>query len=457
MPSDFELFASITVFLCVVLWAIWYAWQIKRSHFTEPIYQFLFFYCLFVLPLPLRASVTRQPEGDVTDHLPLLLPYMPWAVILCSIGLPLFIWAYYSQLSNRLGLRLPRPAEGRNSRTAFVCLALVSIFLLTLLARDAGNLIDFILLGYGSSAETFGRGYLAVGFPWLWVASFFLLYRYSLHKTRTDLLLFFIACMSNLLINFLMGNRGLIVYFAIAVWLFWHHAIRPISTRKLALLGIAAFLSLNLVGIVRGSKFESVSNFWQRTTDAFDRSRESNDALFYTLTIGEFVVPFETLPQMIRSVGSSLSPQLGATYLRAPSFWIPGALYPSRPLPLSNWYMKEFYGSGLGLNENRSFFFLSEGYLNFGTVGVLATMIGWGLFLGACRSYERHNRGNPGAVLIYAFTVAFIFRGVAGEFVSIFVGLPEQILSAVIVGLWITNRKRRIIQPSPLRQLGKAV
>jgi hypothetical protein len=104
--------------------------------------------------------------------------------------------------------------------------------------------------------------------------------------------------------------------------------------------------------------------------------------------------------------------------------------------------MKEFYGGGFGLNESRSFFFLAEAYLNFGPAGVLATMLIWGLFLGTCRNYERNSRGEPGAVLIYAFTVAFIFRGIAGDFVSVFVGLPEQILSAVILGLWITNGGR---------------
>lgn len=439
MPGDFDLLLSICFFLCTTLFASLYAWRVKGSHFTEPIYQFLFFYVLFVLPLPLRTYVTMQPEGDVTEHLPLLAPFLPWAVTLCTVGLPLFVWGYYSQFSLKISVRVPRPSTGRHSRLAFVGLAIVSFFLLTLLARNEGSLIDFVLLGYGSTVETFGKGYLAVGFPWLWVASFFLLYRYSIEKQKGDLLWFAGVSALNLLMSFLMGNRGIIVYFGIALWLFWHHAVRPISMRKLVLLGAVAFLSMNLVGMVRGSNFESVSDFLGKTTEAYSKSKESQDAFFYTLTTGEFVVPFETLPQMIRSVGSTVSPQLGLTYLRAPLFWIPGALYPSRPLPLANWYMKEFYGSGLGLNESRSFFFLSEAYLNFGTLGVLATMLIWGLFLGMCRNYVRQSRGEPGVVLIYAFTVAFIFRGIAGDFVTIFVGLPEQVLSAAILGLWITN------------------
>lgn len=457
MPGNFELFISIFAFFGAILWASWYAWRVKASHFTEPIYQFLFFYALFVLPLPLRTYVTRQPEGDVTEHLPLLVLYMPWAVILCVIGLPIFVWAYYSRFADRIAMRIARPAEGRHSRTAFICLAAFSILLLTLLARDAGTLIDFVLLGYGSSAETFGKGYLAVGFPWLWVSCFFLLYRYSIRRKKSDLIFFAAVFALNLLMNFLMGNRGLIVYFGIATWLFWHHAVRPISMKKLAIYGAGAFLFLNLVGLVRGSNFESISDFWGRTTEAYDNSKETHDAFFYTLTTGEFVVPFETLPQMIQSVGSTVPPRLGITYLRAPLFWIPSTLYPERPLPLANWYIREFYGGGSGLNEGRSFFFLAEGYLNFGTFGVLVTMLAWGLFLGACRAYERDSRGNPGAILIYAFTVAFIFRGIAGDSVSIFVGLPEQILSAVIIGLWIATRGNQVVQLSALVPVRKTV
>jgi hypothetical protein len=147
---------------------------------------------------------------------------------------------------------------------------------------------------------------------------------------------------------------------------------------------------------------------------------------------------------MIQSVGASVNPQFGATYLRTPLFFIPSALYPSRPLPLSNWYIKQFYESGLGLNEGRQFFFLAEGYLNFGTLGVLATMFAWGVFLGTCRNYLHANRENPGVALLYAFAIAFIMRGIAGDSTSVLVGLPEQVLGIAVLGLWIARGKRRL-------------
>ena len=442
METDFQLVSSILFFIVGVIGTALYAWRVRKAHFTEPIYQFLFFYALFILPLPIRTCITEQAEGDVTEHLPLILPYMPWAVALCALGLPFFLWGYYGQLARWLAGIVSPPKIGKNLRASFLVLTAIALFLLVLLARGSGGLVEFVLLGYGATSEMSGRGYLAVGFPWLWVATFFLLYRYSIHKAKADLVTFWLTAGINTLMAFIMGQRITIVYFGLAGLIFWHHAIKPISLRKLATLAALTFVSMNLVGFVRGSGFESFPGFTEKIIESASNISDESGGYTYTLTTGEFVVPFESLPQMIGSVGHTVNPQFGATYLRAPIFWIPSSIYPNRPLPLTNWYMQRFYGGGFRLNEGRAFFFLAEGYLNFGTLGVLATMFGWGVFLGVCRHYLRTNGRNPGAVLLYAFTIAFIMRGIAGDFVSVFVGLPEQILSAAILGLWIACRRQ---------------
>jgi hypothetical protein len=155
------------------------------------------------------------------------------------------------------------------------------------------------------------------------------------------------------------------------------------------------------------------------------------------------VVPFETFPQMIKSVGEDVRPQFGLTYLKAPLFFIPYVVYPDRPDTLTHWYMLKFYGDTFGLNEGRAFFFLSEGYLNFGPIGVILTMLLWGAALGAAHSYGQSAKGQIGAILIYSLSVAFIFRAIAGDFVSVLVGLPEQVFSAALMGIWITHRGGR--------------
>jgi len=120
--------------------------------------------------------------------------------------------------------------------------------------------------------------------------------------------------------------------------------------------------------------------------------------------------------------------------------WIPSVIFPDRPPTLTHWYMETFYGVGTELNIGRSFFFLSEGYLNFGPFGVFATMFAWGLFFGAVHAFMRGSNREPGAIMLYALTTAFIYRGIAGDFSSMFVGLPEQSLSAALLGIWIANK-----------------
>jgi hypothetical protein len=439
MPVQTLLLISIIVFALVLVANALYAIVVKKASVLEPIILFFFFYALFVVPFPLRAYMTTTIEEDVTEHLTALLPYIPTSVFLSALALPFFTYAYYSGLARHIGARLARPMIGGSFRIAFVMLSCVSVFLLVLLTHSVGGVIDLILLGYNSSAEIFGKGYLAVGFPWLSVASLFLLCRYGKTRKFLDLCIFGCALLLIVTMNLIMGNRSQLMFLGLAVIVFWHKAIRPVSFKNLAAVGIVSFLALNLIGVVRGSNYESFSDFWAKITEPARPSLDDSHSLFYTVTTGEFVVPFETFPQMIKSVGQDVPLQFGLTYLKAPLFFIPSVFFADRPDTLTHWYMLKFYGDTYGLNEGRAFFFLSEGYLNFGPVGVILTMLAWGLALGAAHCYGQGASGQTGPILLYSLALAFIFRGIAGDFVSVFVGLPEQALSAALLGIWITN------------------
>jgi hypothetical protein len=236
-----------------------------------------------------------------------------------------------------------------------------------------------------------------------------------------------------------MGSRNMIVYMSLSVAVFWHYAIKRIPLKGVILIGVICFVALNIVGYLRTSRYQSLSDFWSTSASAYDKTGSEQGRFFYTLTTGEFVVPFETFPQMVKSVGSDLYPHFGITYLWDASQWIPGILFPGRPSTLTHWYMETFYERDTGLNIGRSFFFLSEGYLNFGPIGVFLTMAAWGVFFGVVHSYMHKAKGEPGAIMLAALTVAFIYRGIAGDFSTLFVSLPEQSLSAAVIGIWISN------------------
>lgn len=420
----------------------------RRATFFDPLVQCVVFISLFTLPLPLRALYSDVVEGDVTEHLPQLKPFLPAAVFYTAVALVVFAIAYYSAAARAFGRALPRPPRPKSLGGAYVAAAAVGCIafaLVVMLARSTGGLLGFILLGYGSSAETFGRGYLAVGFPWLFVASLMPLYRFAYQPRAIDRIVAIVWIGVLVAVQLILGNRSAVMYMAIVIVVFWHFAIRRFSGMLLATLGFVGFVALNIAGSLRGSDYSSLKEFVDRTTSAATHTVTGgtlHEGMFYTLTTGEFVVPFETFPEMIRSVGTRVEARFGATMVRAPVFAIPSAIYSERPLPLTSWYVRSFYGSGFGLNEGRSFFFLAEGYLNFGLAGVLMVGLLWGWFWGGVREYLRLSRGEPGAVLLVALTIAFVFRAVAGDAVSLVVGLPEQSLSAAVAALAVATRFR---------------
>jgi hypothetical protein len=439
MSIDSWLMLSIVMFSLSLLATTVYAIWLKKAHITDPIIVFLFFFGLFVLPLPWRTYFTKTDVGDITPHLTAILPFMPLAVFLSAAGLPFFTLAYYSRLNRHIAIRIPVPRTGMRARISAFSIGATSLILFSLLARDFGGILGFILLGYHNYDVTSGKGYLWVGLVWLPIAAEFLLYNYAVKRQKLDLLLFLLLSTCLVAMFLVLGGRAAIVYFGLTVLLFWHHAIKPLSLKKLALVGVPVFLALNLVGVLRESNYASLAEVWTKATTATPSQLEEPGTFFYTLTTGEFVVPFETFPQMIKSVGNDITPRYGLTYLESPLLVIPGVLLPERPMALENWYMQTFYGDSFSGNANRSFFFLSEGYLNFGPLGVIMTMIAWGMLLGVAEQYARRSRGHPSALLIYSLTVAFIFRAVAGYSASWISALSAQALGIACIGIWIAN------------------
>lgn len=446
-PGDPLLLLSILVFSGLVLLILVFELILKRVDLFDPIIFFVVFYALFVLPLPIRAYITDLVEGNVTPYLSDLYSYLPPAVLLSALGLLVLVAVYHSPVVPVLASRipLPPPASLRGSSRAFWFLTLFSAALVTLLSYSVGGLGSLLSKGYEASAELFGRGFLAIGFPWGFVASLFLLHRYALKPRLRYLFYFALMFVLMTLIQLVMGNRSLILTAALAALTFIHHTIRRFRGWEILTLGMIVIAGLNLYGFLRSSDYEGLGGFVAKTRQEFTELLESghlHTSLFYTFTIGEFVVPFETFPQMIRTVGSEIEPLWGLSFVRAPLYYIPGAVFPNRPLPLTNWYMQRFYGNEFGLNEGRAFFILAEGYLNFGVAGVFFVMMVWGIFLGILREYKARASGEPGALLLYSVTLAFIFRAIRGDFSSLVVALPTQNLIPALLGVLISTSFR---------------
>ncbi len=438
---------SVLFYLGVLVTTAVYVYGVKRASLFEPVSLYLFFVSLFALPLPIRFCITAEIEGNVSPALMQFAPWLPISIVMTAFALPIFVVAYYSIWAKLLGRYIPLiPDKGlRGTAVSIWLLTVLSVILIYLLAESLGGILAFLLLGYKSSEETFGRGYLAVGFSWLVVAMLAWLDRYASRRKVIDAIWAVGLLFVNTAIFFITGNRAMLMYMAIALIVFVNYRIRRIGILTLLPAVLVGFLALNLMGSLRTSNYENVGDFIEKTfitsPAVAERDKES---FFYTLTIGEFIVPFETLPQVIRTIGVSDMPWLGWSYLRAPVYLIPSFIFPDRPLPIGNWYMENFYGNGYGLNEGRAFFFLAEGYLNFGPFGILLVAMVWGCMWGGLQSWMLRGKDHFGGVLVYALLSAYMFRCVAGDVVTLLVGTTQQSLAAVFIVFIVSYCIRRI-------------
>src|SRR5579863_9241663 len=76
LSNDDWLLLSLLFFIFVMAGAVYYVRKFRKAQLLDPVMIFLLSYCLFVLPLPIRAYITKEIAGDVTEHLPQLLPYI---------------------------------------------------------------------------------------------------------------------------------------------------------------------------------------------------------------------------------------------------------------------------------------------------------------------------------------------------------------------------------------------
>lgn len=443
MSHNNILLASLVFYAAVMVCTIYYAIRARKSSVFDPIIQMIFFTSLFTIPLPLRAWYTTDIDGDISPYLPLFEPYLPAAVFLTAVSLPIFCIVYYSRASIRLANIIPQVEDLNKTgfRIGTYLLIAASFTLLYQLGKEQGGITQFLLLGYKSSDQTFGQGYLAVGFPWLIVAMMAQFESWVQTRFKPDIIGFAILFVTNMAINVVTGNRGMILYMMIVIIVFWNFRIRRVKLRYFIPIAGVAFIALNILGLTRGSHFSDFGDFVSSTTETANRlSSTEEGGLFYTLTTGEFVVPFETFPQMIRTVGSEdMPPWLGLSLIRAPVFAIPSVFYPDRPLPLTSWYMENFYGGGYLLNEGRAFFFLAEGYLNFGPFGVIVIAALWGLLWGALNIWAKRFSHHPLTVLVLALLVGFMPRCVAGDTTTLFIATTQQSLAGVILIVWFSK------------------
>lgn len=335
------------------------------------------------MPLPIRCLFTRKISGDISPQLIEFIYYIPGALLVQSIFFMCFSFFYCCALRNagKKNLKIVRfqYLSGRTFLLAWLIIFIISLLMLRELASNAGGILPMILSGYGVTEQFIGRNHLAIAFDWLSGLSV-LLFSFALSKKSKFWILNALGLIIILSICYgIMGRRAALVVLGVAVMVLIHFCYRELKLREIVAALFLGFLVLNLIGLIRGGAYENLENMIEVIFEKNEKNQEEySNNIFYTLTEGNFAVPFETLPQIMSRWGDTIAPRIGLTFVHGAALLIPNAIWEDRPLPLSNWYMREFYEINTPMNEGRQFYFLSESYLNFGLMGAVF----WGLILG---------------------------------------------------------------------------
>lgn len=211
------------------------------------------------------------------------------------------------------------------------------------------------------------------------------------------------------------GGKIIPLTLILAALIYRHYYVRPIRLRSIAVLGMLLYFPLTMLNNVRNT-----TSLTLMASNAAGLVREDPNILSPAKS-GELVGPPFTLLKVIEAIDSGqLTYSYGKTDLDELLTFIPRAVYPARPQPLSLQYMASFYPSEMQKGQGFGFFVPTEGYWAFGVVGVCLQMAAYGAILGALYRFFRENLQNGIIVLIYVMVwfpliVATIRTGLIGS------------------------------------------
>ena len=113
--------------------------------------------------------------------------------------------------------------------------------------------------------------------------------------------------------------------------------------------------------------------------------------------------------QVIQYVPTDVGYLWGSTYAKF-FFWpIPRSMWPEKPEGISRIAVRYFYPEMYEKGVSMSPTIIGEAYFNFGVLGVIIIMALFGVICQSLYTFLKKNRGNIGAIAVYAFVAPYIF------------------------------------------------
>ena len=202
------------------------------------------------------------------------------------------------------------------------------------------------------------------------------------------------------------GHRMWIISVLFCLLLVTYSILRK---RRLVLVLIVLFFILAFVasGAVRaarvGTSFtQDLKNFYKYFVDI--RGKSFADLMW---GFSDFTAPFATFITLVKSIPSNLPYDFYAP-IKDFSLLIPTIIYPNRPLPYSQWYVKTFYPKIFAAGGGLTFYIMGFGYLFAGPIGVFIYLFLFGALFEWINRFFRMVGGAAG-IFLYSYFFAQLF------------------------------------------------
>jgi oligosaccharide repeat unit polymerase len=262
-----------------------------------------------------------------------------------------------------------------------------------------GGIENLIAVGYGGekfqvikSSFIFGNG-----FEWILLSSLLYIF-YGLKAKKNRFCLLGLTILSLFLyIILLVGGRSIVTYCILFFLIVYHYGYRKLPNRTVIILMV---LGISLAQFYSFARFYLDHGLIQALIDTGDVLK-NNPELFVPWAANEFKKPNESMLEILKYGGPGI--KWGSTYLLSIGavFPIVTRLFAQVGFNPSEWRLQTFYPEILAQGGGLGFSPVSEGYINFGFLGIVIHMFFYGLIIKRIYLLAKSSP-NSSYILLYA-------------------------------------------------------
>ncbi len=436
-PQELGTWGWVAMAVTIVLGALpWLLWTRGSMDFFEPVY---FVSLLYVLVFFLRPLQILYDYHARSRFMPADLELFQWVLLVGALGFVCFRVGYASRIGASMGRRLPNvsgPWQHHRVVRIAAMYTLIGIVGFSFAATQAGGFSLFFgtLRGRRLLGE---QGYWILASTLVLVQAATIVVGTYYFKTRRLGALFVFSLVLSVAAGLSLGSRSevLIVLVTLLVIFYYLRRFRPgrlvTNTVLIGLFAGAALLFVVTQVAVRkqlleGGELGEISLTSLATEDIASRFLDEFSQFDW------FVIVRNIAPR-------ELPFQYGKTFLEFFSRFVPRAIWPEKPDPIS-FRISMMVG---GARSGHPSTILGELYLNFNVLGIIVGSLIIGIILRALYAYLQQNRSNPAVILLYAYTFASLHRFFTRAFAPKMFGFLLFLVPTILALRLVEQRKGR--------------